>query len=176
MRAQVNRLNHLTRDLLEYGKPPALRLRQARPEKLVRLAVRACSVLARERGVHVVEDVGQGLPSLAMDADRMHQVIENLLANAIQHSPRDATVRVSAQVSSTGPNGAMLFLVEDEGPGIPEAHLTRLFEPFFSRREGGTGLGLSIVQRIVEAHGGRVSVEDRSRGAAFAVTLPLSEA
>jgi PAS domain S-box-containing protein len=176
LRAQVDRLNHLTRDLLEYGKPPALRLRQARPEKIVRIAVRACSLLARERGVHLVEDVDPGLPSLAVDADRMHQVIENLLANAIQHSPRDSTVRVAARVSSTRQNGAMLFLVEDEGPGIAEAHRTRLFEPFFSRREGGTGLGLSIVQRIVEAHGGKVSIETRSRGAAFVVTLPLAEA
>jgi signal transduction histidine kinase len=138
--------------------------------------VRACSLLARERGVHLVEDVDPGLPSLAVDADRMHQVIENLLANAIQHSPRDSTVRVAARVSSTRQNGAMLFLVEDEGPGIAEAHRTRLFEPFFSRREGGTGLGLSIVQRIVEAHGGKVSIETRSRGAAFVVTLPLAEA
>lgn len=176
LRSQVNRLNHLTRDLLEYGKPPGLRLREARPERLVRLAVRACSLLARERGVHLVEDVGQGLPSLDVDADRMHQVIENLVANAIQHSPRDATVRVAAGVVSTGQTSKMRFLVEDEGPGIPEAHVARLFEPFFSRREGGTGLGLSIVQRIVEAHGGRVSIENRPAGAAFAVTLPLSGA
>jgi light-regulated signal transduction histidine kinase (bacteriophytochrome) len=113
---------------------------------------------------------------LDVDADRMHQVIENLVANAIQHSPRDATVRVAAGLFSTGQTGTMRFVVEDEGPGIPEAHLARLFEPFFTRREGGTGLGLSIVQRIVEAHGGRVSIENRSPGAAFAVTLPLREA
>jgi PAS domain S-box-containing protein len=176
LRSQVNRLNLLTRDLLEYGKPPALRLREARPDRMVRLAVRACSLLARERGIRLVEDVGPDLPSLDVDADRMHQVLENLVANAIQHSPRDATVRVAAGLFSTGQTGAMRFVVEDEGPGIPEAQLTRLFEPFFTRREGGTGLGLSIVQRIVEAHGGRVSIENRSPGAAFAVILPLREA
>jgi len=173
LRAQVTRLNHLTRDLLDYGKPPALSLVPTRPEAVVRGAVRACAPLARERGVRVSEEVPAGLPSLTADAERIQQAIENLVSNAVQHSPRDATVRVGAQASAAR---AIRFLVVDEGPGVREDDLSRLFEPFFSRREGGTGLGLSIVQRIVEAHGGRVTVENGPRGAAFAVVLPLPEA
>ena len=75
-----------------------------------------------------------------------------------------------------GPRLVLSF--EDEGPGIDPAHLPRLFEPWFSTKEGGGGLGLAMVKRIVEEHGGRVEAENRAggRGAAFRIWLPLAQA
>jgi PAS domain S-box-containing protein len=173
LRAQVQRLKQLTRDLLEYGKPAKLRLAEVKAEELVRVAVRNCALVAREQGVSVLEEAAVGLPPIQADPVRMQGVLENLVTNAIQHSPRGSTVVVrSALVDPT----TLGFSVEDEGVGIAKADLPRLFEPFFSRRKGGTGLGLSIVQRIVEAHGGSVTAENRARGAAFRVQLPLSPA
>jgi len=112
------------------------------------------------------------LPPLALDAGRMEQVLENLLANAVQHAPCGTCVRLAARLAEG--EGAVELCVEDEGPGIETADLERLFEPFFSRRKGGTGLGLPIVQRIVEAHGGVVRAANRPQGGAiFTVTLPV---
>ncbi len=170
LRAPVARLNQLTRDLLEYGKPRQLRTTRASARELVRRALRACAVLARERGVDLREDVDEACPALEVDSGPVEQVLQNLVANAVQHSRRGAQVRVLAAALE----GAVEFRVEDEGPGIDESDLAHLFEPFFSRRKGGTGLGLSIVERIVEAHGGVVRAENRpDRGAAFTVRLPL---
>jgi len=108
-------------------------------------------------------------PPVARDARRLEQAIQNLLANALQHSPAGATVRVI--VAPAG--GGVEIRIEDEGPGILEENLHRLFEPFFTRRKGGTGLGLSIVQRIVETHGGRVfAANRRPGGAVFTIALP----
>ena len=172
LRSQVVRLTQLMRDLLDYGKPAALSLAAVQPGDPVRIALRACAPLARGKGVELSAQVAPGLPALTLDAVRMEQVLENLLANAIHHAPRGTAVRVAAQLAEG--NGAVEFRVEDEGPGIEPADLERLFEPFFSRRPGGTGLGLPIVHRIVESHGGTIRAANRPQGgAAFTVTLPV---
>jgi len=174
LRSQVARLKQLTHDLLDYGKPPMPRFAEARADRLVHVAVSSCALVAREHGVSVVEEVPGDLPALNVDPGRIQQVIENLVANAIQHSPRGSVVRVAAESVGEAAARAICLIVEDQGPGVSPADAARLFEPFFSRRKGGTGLGLSIVRRIAEAHGGRVSVENGERGARFRVTLPLA--
>jgi PAS domain S-box-containing protein len=175
LRSQVARLNRLMNDLLDYGKPPGLKTVIARPMDVLRRALRSCAPLARDAGVTVKEDVAPDLPALELDAVRMEQVFENLVANAIQHSPRGGRVRVGARfVADPGPH--IEFSVEDEGAGVPATALPHLFEPFFTRRPGGTGLGLSIVQRIIEAHGGEVIGANRHEGGAvFTVTLPAGQ-
>jgi signal transduction histidine kinase len=105
----------------------------------------------------------------------MEQVLENLVANAVHHAPRGTAVHVTVEL--TDGERAVAFRVEDEGPGIAPADLERLFEPFFSRRDGGTGLGLPIVHRIVDAHGGMVRAANRpTGGAVFTCHPPLARA
>ena len=172
LRLQVVRLSQLMQDLLDYGKPTVLNPTAVDPREAVRRAVHSCASLARERGVALAEEVFPEIPRLEMDARRMEQVFENLIANAIQHSPRGGRVRVAAR-PGPAPDAHVEFTVEDEGTGLAEIDIPHLFEPFFSRRKGGTGLGLSIVQRIVEAHRGRVVAANRTAGGAvFAVSLP----
>jgi len=172
LRSQVGRLTQLMRDLLDYGKPAELSLAAVQPGDPVRVAVRSCAALARGKEVELSVQVAAGLPALALDAGRMEQVLENLLANAVQHAPRGTGVRLTADLADGGE--AVMYRVEDEGPGVATVDLERLFEPFFSRRQGGTGLGLPIVQRIVDAHGGVVRAANRSQGGAvFTVTLPV---
>jgi signal transduction histidine kinase len=162
------------RDLLDYGKPSLLRRTPTRLADVVRRAARTCAGLARERQVRVDEGVPADMPPLEIEAARLEQAVENLLANAIQHAPAGSVVRVGASLSEERGVRRARCTVEDEGPGVPPADLDRVFEPFFSRRKGGTGLGLPIVQRVAEAHGGSVGVENRPQGGArFTLVLPV---
>lgn len=105
--------------------------------------------------------------------DRLVQVYENLLDNAMSFSPPGGTVTVSAAMD----DDVVVTMVADQGPGIPEANLARIFDRFFTHRAdargaGHTGLGLAIVKAIVDAYGGSVSAANSERGAVFAVRLP----
>jgi signal transduction histidine kinase len=171
LRSQVKRLTNLMADLLDYARPPALVLVRGAVAPVARRAVRSCAAAAAEAGITVAEDVGPGLAEIDRDEGRLEQVFQNLLANAIQLSPRGSTVRLEVAIAPEG----VACRVSDEGPGLPPGDTERLFQPFFTRRKGGTGLGLSIVRRIVEQHGGHVTAADRpGRGAVFTVWLPAA--
>jgi PAS domain S-box-containing protein len=172
LRSQVRRLSNLMQDLLDYGSPPRLRLERRAPADPVRRAAATCERLAADAGVQLRVDVSEGLRDLDLDMVRLEQVFQNLIANAVQHSPRAGTVRITLDPVE-GPRPGIAFRVEDDGAGIPSSDLERVFEPFFSRRKGGTGLGLSIAQRVVESHGGVLTAANRpGRGAVFTVFLP----
>jgi len=139
-----------------------------------RRVARSCAPLARDRQVTVTEEVAEDLPALDIDGARLEQALENLAANAIQHAPAGSVVRMAGSLGPASPEPLARCTVEDEGPGLRADDVTRIFEPFFSRRQGGTGLGLSIVQRVVEAHGGSVTAENREGGGArFTLLLPV---
>ncbi len=174
LRSQVGRLTQLMRDLLDYGKPSLLRRAPTNLAELLRRVARSCAPLARDHQVTVEEEVAEDLPALDIDGARVEQALENLAANAIQHAPAGSVVRIAGSLGPTSPEPLVRCTVEDEGPGLQPGDMTRIFEPFFSRRKGGTGLGLSIVQRVVEAHGGSVTAENREGGGArFTLLLPM---
>jgi PAS domain S-box-containing protein len=173
LRSQVGRLTQLTRDLIDYGRPQALQRMPTELGEIVRRAGKACSTLLEKRGVRVEERLSPGLPRLDVDGARIEQALENLLANAIQHSPTGAVVTVSGALDAIAGERFVRCSVEDEGPGLAPEDLARVFEPFFTRRKGGTGLGLAIVRRIVSAHGGRAYAANRKQGGAcFTLWLP----
>ena len=172
LRERVERLNGLMRQLLDYGKPSRLDLGEACPHEVMTSAIVACAPLAHQAGIEIAHEADPSLPRLVVDRHRVVQIFQNLLENAIQHSPAGGRVLFRAQAPEDGV--AVSFAVEDRGPGFRTEDLDRLFEPFFSRRRGGTGLGLSIVQRIAEQHGGEVVAANRpDGGAVMTVTLPV---
>jgi PAS domain S-box-containing protein len=128
---------------------------------------------AERRGMRIEVDAPAGLPQVLVDPELLHRALANLVLNALQVQARGGWVGLAAR--SAGP-GEVALHVADRGPGILEADLERIFQPFFSRRAGGTGLGLSIVQRIVSATGGRISVTSGKQGSDFAIVFPEAEA
>jgi signal transduction histidine kinase len=114
LRPQVRRLSNLMQDLLDYGRPPRLRLVRGGVTDAVRRAVRSCERLASQAGVRVGLEIPGGLPELDLDIGRIEQVFENLIANAVQHSPRGATVRVAARAVDGPPPGVSLTFAREE--------------------------------------------------------------
>jgi PAS domain S-box-containing protein len=173
LRHEVERLSALMHDLLELAKPPSPSTRPEPIAGIVDEGVRICEPLAAEAGVRIVQQIEPGLPRVAGERSRLVQVIQNLIANAVQHSRSGLEVTVSARVVPR--HEATPFVectVADDGTGFAPDDLPHVFEPFFSRRQRGTGLGLAIVQRIVEQHGGEVVAGNRESGGAL-VTLRL---
>jgi signal transduction histidine kinase len=166
LRREVTRLNTLMQGLLTYGRPPTTELYPCTLSSVFDEAVDATSALAGEREVRVVVYVQPELPRVPMDPGRLAQVFQNLLANAVQHSPQGSTVRLTARRLVDEGRTQVECRVMDQGPGFVPGDLPRVFEPFYSQRPGGVGLGLPIVQRIVQEHHGSVSVCNGTEGGA----------
>jgi PAS domain S-box-containing protein len=175
LRQEVNRLIHLMKELLEYGKPGALSIERGNIQDVVGQAVESRQQAAHAAQVRVVTEVTDGFPTLLMDPSRLRQVFENLIDNAIQHSERGGKVQISGSIVEHAGRHWVECRVDDEGTGFAPDNLDRVFEPFFTLREGGTGLGLSIVQRIVEEHSGKVFAANRPEGGgSIRVLFPLA--
>jgi signal transduction histidine kinase len=182
MLGQVERLGGLVNQLLDLSRLESgaipLRSRTFSVADLLKTAADETRLLARGRDGVVVE-VSVEPPDLEVygDPERVHQVVANLLENAIAHSPPGGGVRLEA--SRNG--GVARIEVRDEGPGIPSDEAARVFERFYrsdsarSSREGSSGLGLAIARWIVDLHGGDIRVDTTySNGCNMVVELPLS--
>jgi len=182
MLAQVERLGRLVDQLLdlsrlESGEIP-LRIEQLPLQPLVDDLISEIDVALSGRGVRVDNHVPADLPALSVDRERVHQVLFNLVDNAVRFTPEGGHVTVSARRR----NGSVEVAVSDTGAGIPSEHLPRLFERFYradparARGDGGTGIGLAIARSVVEAHGGQIKAESEpGHGSVFTFDLPAAE-
>jgi len=175
LRQQITRLTHLTRELLEFGRPVAITPVPDSLSDLVREVVQSRTATATAANVRLLGTIDPAMPLIPMDRPRVRQVFENLIDNALQHAPPVQTIRVDARVVVRADQRWLVCTVEDDGEGFRPEDIPHVFEPFFTRRERGTGLGLSIVQRIVGEHGGRVTAGNRAEGGAvIALWLPAN--
>jgi len=146
-------------------------------EVLAHLVEEAFRPRALEKGVRVVLDFVPGLPRVSADAQRMRQVIANLVSNALRFTPPGGEIRLVSRAKQ----GEVTVRVEDTGVGISPNDLPHIFDRFYradksrSRNAGGSGLGLAIAKQLVEAHGGTIEVESEvERGTTFIITLPAA--
>lgn len=163
--------------LAEAGRLPLQKSSVALGEA-VEAALSALRPLALERGVSLRAELAP-LPRLEADRERLGQILRNLLANALTHTPAGGEVVIAARAEGNW----LTLVVRDSGSGIAAADLPHVFDRFYradpsrARATGGAGLGLAIVKQLVEAHGGRVSVvSPPGQGASFQVTLPAARA
>jgi signal transduction histidine kinase len=169
----VDDLQDLT--LAEAGKLK-LRKQQEDLKQLIEQAVKAVRHTATTRKISLHSDLPEELPLIDIDAQRISQVLHNLMANAIAHTPKGGSVTVT----TTQTDKVIEISVSDTGEGIPAEDLPNIFERFYrvdksrTRSTGGSGLGLTIARRYVEAHGGTIAVEsEHGKGSRFFFTLPF---
>jgi PAS domain S-box-containing protein len=175
LRTERDRINRLMENLLHYSRPPTVVPTPQPLERVLAEAVAACASLASHREVSIEREGEASALLVSMNAERLEEVFENLLENACQHSPAGGRVRLAVQPAAEEGLRGVRVEVTDSGPGFAPEAQARAFEPFYTRRKGGIGLGLAIVQRIVEAHRGRVSAGNvPGGGAVMTVWLPLA--
>ncbi len=180
------RMERLVKDLLRLARLDAgqetLDIISCDTRNLVQGVMADMTSAADSRHQRIDVSVGPGAETLLGDPAKLHDALRNLVANAITYSPEGTTVLIEAsRVVAPGAKRALELSVSDQGPGIPEDDLSRVFERFYrvdksrARDPGGTGLGLAIVKHLVEIHGGTVRAENRPEaGTRVTITLPLA--
>jgi signal transduction histidine kinase len=145
-------------------------LEPAEISALIKDATRLAEPILSKQGLGIEMDIQPDLPPVRVRKASVRDALLNVLINAGQSGQKSGEVRVKAE--SVG--DAIRVVIEDQGQGIPEQHLPRLFDAFYTTRENGTGLGLAIVQQVFEAHQGQVRIENRPQGGTKVVlALPL---
>ncbi len=173
-RKEVEHLEQLVKDVLIYAKPSAPRKMPVDARKIVEGAFAMAEKTLSEHPVRMETDYAEGLPRVEVDAEMMKQAFLNLVLNAIDAMAPDGLLKISV-VRGTD-DRFVTFAFEDNGCGIAEEDLHRVFDPFFTKKQYGTGLGLTQVKKIVEMHGGRVGiVSGAGRGCRVIVDLPVAD-
>ena len=179
----AQRLTDLINDLLDVSQLEAGRVEiEPRPTDLHQVTEQVMTVIrvaAHAKQIRISNELAPDLPAALADATRLHQILVNLLGNAVKFTPAGGSVRVYGGAHKD----QVWVAVEDRGVGIARGELARIWDPFYQvespmrRRHGGSGLGLAIVRRLVELHGGLVRAESEGQncGSRFVFTLPIAE-
>jgi PAS domain S-box-containing protein len=178
---ELERINTIVERLLELARPARLAFKPLRVPALLERVLELYGERLEAQGVRIVRDWRRDVPVLWADQEALYRALVNLVANALDAMPRGGmlTLRVGLSDADTlagARSGArrLAIEVEDSGTGIAPTDLDRVFNPFFSTKEGGTGLGLALTQKIVEDHGGSIDVRSTlGSGALFRIVLPL---
>jgi signal transduction histidine kinase len=170
VRQEIAQINRILTDLLETARPHPPRICRSNLNTTVEHAVMLARQQVLSKPIKIEFQKSADLPEVEHDSDQIHQVLLNLLLNAVQATEGEATIRV--EIGSR--DNCAIVLVSDTGRGIAAQHLAHIFRPFYTTKGNGTGLGLSLARRIVEEHHGRIDVTSTvGKGSTFEVVLPF---
>ncbi|MGA8213486.1 MAG: ATP-binding protein [Candidatus Sulfotelmatobacter sp.] len=170
VRLEITRISRTLTDLLETARPRRPEVRSSDLNTTVEHAVMLARQQVLSRPIKIELQKASDLPEVEHDSDQIHQVILNLLLNAVQAIDREGKVCVEIE----GRDGYAMVVVSDTGRGISPQNLPNIFRPFYTTKGNGTGLGLSLAHRIVEDHHGRIEVSSTvGNGSRFTVLLPF---
>jgi len=173
---EINRLERIVKDILQFARPAEPSLLPVRADKLVQEVQQLISPALEPRGISLRVESGENIV-FAADAAQIKQVLLNLLLNAAEATPAQGLVRLRVRLTQDDRDDpaklCALIEVVDHGSGMTPEVQKRLFDPFFTTKETGTGLGLAIAARIIEKHGGQFRYQTQvGHGTIFAITLP----
>jgi signal transduction histidine kinase len=187
IRSQVDVLSTVTEEYLRFARLPKPKLEAAAVGPVIEDLADFVREELRARKVELMVDVPVAQPTLRLDPGQIRQALLNLIRNAAEAMPDGGTItlrvntisNVELRMSNSAihtPHSAIVIEVQDTGTGIPPENLDRIFEPFFTSKEGGTGLGLAIARQIAVDHGGSLTCESAPRsGTTFRLILPISD-
>ena len=167
---QLDRINKIVNDLLDYGQPNKLALSKVNLGDLLKDVLSLVENQCHKSGIEIINEL-EPLPPLVADQAKLHQLFLNLVLNAIQAMPQGGALTLSCANSS---EKEICLILADTGQGIPAEKLQKIFDPFYTTKETGVGLGLAVVQRIIKEHGGFIEVASQpGKGTKFKICLPI---
>jgi signal transduction histidine kinase len=168
---EVDRLQRIVNNFLTLAKDPDLIFKPQNPNDLVEAMEEFLSPEFRTRKITVLTQLDSRTPDLPLDSDHFRQVLLNLIRTALDAMPLGGTLTMQSRLLED----EYALEIIDTGNGIPPEIQQRIFDGFFSTRQGGTGIGLALCRRIIENHGGSILCEStQGKGSRFLIKLPLS--
>ena len=173
---ESERLNRVVEDYLRLARPQPAETRSCDIVEELRTIVVLLTADAKRRGLRLEVTSGR-LPQVKGDPEKLRQAFLNIILNGLQATPEGGTVTITADhtEATEDKTASVVINFTDSGPGIESDKLDRVFEPFFTTKDGGTGLGLAVTRKIIESHGGQISIiSTLGCGANFQVILPAT--
>jgi two-component system sensor histidine kinase HydH len=171
---EVDRLNRVVGQLLEFARPISVKRQPISLQALLNDSIKLIKDRAAEKNISIQTQNNTQVDEVRIDPDRINQVLLNLYLNAVDSMENGGELKV--EISSDAQHRNVVIQVSDSGGGISRENLSKIFEPYFTTKSTGTGLGLAIAHNIIEAMGGKITVEsDKEVGTTFSVALPNSE-
>ena len=170
IREEIDRLDKIVSQFLEASRPSFLKLEEVGVENIMKELITFLSPEFRKNKIEIKEDYSSCIPAILLDRNQIRQAFLNIFKNSIEAMPKGGNIYISTSLKGD----RVEIGIKDEGIGIPEDKLYRIFEPYFTTKDRGSGLGLMITYRIIKAHGGEIKVKSKVReGTEITVIIPF---